>query len=163
VLKLPAAPRYVVYLVSLFRAYLSCGPLRRRQSGLVCDLSPPSYFNHVTFLCSFVVTKLEDVLFCKFFHRPVPGNTSQSFQAHVVSTTCNMQATNLVFRDDVFFINEIDAPFALKGGLVKSLQIELPIVGAALLNRARIKVPRLSTCTRSMLLNRPRSTYRDCI
>jgi hypothetical protein len=52
-----------------------------------------------------------------------------------------MQASNLVFRDDVFSINEIDAPFALKGGLVENLQIELPIVGAALLNRARIKVP----------------------
>jgi hypothetical protein len=52
-----------------------------------------------------------------------------------------MQATNLVFRDDVFSINEIDAPFALKGGLVEKLQIQLPIVGAALLNRARIKVP----------------------
>jgi hypothetical protein len=51
-----------------------------------------------------------------------------------------MQATNLVFRDDLFVINEIDAPFALKGGIVKNLRIELPIVGAALLNRARIKV-----------------------
>jgi hypothetical protein len=51
-----------------------------------------------------------------------------------------MQATNLVFRDDVFVINEIDAPFALKGGIVKNLRVELPIVGAALLNRARIKV-----------------------
>ncbi len=74
-----------------------------------------------------------------------------------------MQATNLVFRDDVFFINEIDAPFALKGGIVKSLQIELPIVGAALLNRARIKVPRLAPCASSMSLNRPRSTYQDYI
>ena len=101
----------------------------------------PSPLNCVTFTSSFVVTKLEDVLFCKIFHRPVPGNASQSFEAHVVSTTCNMQATNLVFRDDVFSINEIDAPFALKGGLVEKLQIQLPIVGAALLNRARIKVP----------------------
>lgn len=90
--------------------------------------------------CSFVVPKLEDLLFCKFFHHLVPGDTSQSFQAHIVSTTCEMQATNLVFRDDVFVINEIDAPFALKGGIVKNLRIELPIVGAALLNRARIKV-----------------------
>jgi hypothetical protein len=54
-----------------------------------------------------------------------------------------MRATNLVFRDDVFVINEIDAPFALKGGVVENLHIELPVVGAALLNRARIKVHRL--------------------
>ncbi len=55
-----------------------------------------------------------------------------------------MRATNLVFRDDVFVINEIDAPFALKAGIVENLHIELPVVGAALLNRARIKVYRLS-------------------
>ena len=95
----------------------------------------------------FVVPMLEEVLFCKFFHHLVPGNTSQSFQAHIVSTTCNMQATNLVFRDDVFILNEIDAPFVLKGGIVKNLQIELPIVGAALLNRARIMVSCVSSCT----------------
>ncbi len=39
--KIQAAPRYVVYLVSLFRAYLSCGALCRRQSRLVCDFRPP--------------------------------------------------------------------------------------------------------------------------
>lgn len=110
-----------------------------RECVLVVFVSR-SMCNILTCAFSFVVTKLEDVLFSKFFHQPVAGNASQSFHAHVVSTTCNMQATNLTFRDDVFFVNEIDAPFALKGGLVKNLQIELPIVGAALLNRARIKV-----------------------
>ncbi len=106
--------------------------------------------------CRFVVPKLEEVLFCKFFHPLDPSNSSQSFQAHIVSTTCDMRATNLVFRDDVFVINEIDAPLALKGGLVKNLHIELPVVGAALLNRARIKVQlrsrRSSSCESRFLL-----------
>jgi len=92
------------------------------------------------FCCSFVVPQLEALLFSKFFHHLVPGDASQSFQAHIVSTTCDMRATNLVFRDDVFIINEIDAPFAIKGGIVKNLQIELPIVGAALFTK-NIKVP----------------------
>jgi hypothetical protein len=51
-----------------------------------------------------------------------------------------MRATSLVLRDDLFVVNDIDAPFALKGGVVKNLQIELPIVMAAILNRASIKV-----------------------
>ena len=94
----------------------------------------------MTFRRRFVLPKLQDVLFSKLFHHLVPGDTSQSFQAHIASTTCDMRATNLVLRDDVFVVNEIDAPFALKGGVVKNLQIELPIVMAAILNRASIKV-----------------------